>query len=122
MDPIGVQVPAVLRERLGEEASGELGELIGRAGQRWREDVLELATERFGKMLAEEGGKIRVEIANLRAELKGDIAALRAELKGDIAALRADVKGDIAGLMKWSFVFWVGQTAVILGLVAFALR
>ncbi len=104
-------MPAVLRERLGEEASGELGELIGRAGQRWREDVLELATERFGKMLAEEGGKIRVEIANLRAELKGDIAALR-----------ADVKGDIAGLMKWSFVFWVGQTAVILGLVAFALR
>jgi chromosome segregation ATPase len=48
---------------------------------------------------------LKTEIADLRAELKGDIAnlngglsSLRAELKGDIADLRAELKGDIANL------------------------
>ncbi len=78
--------------------------MIGQAGARWREQVLELATERFGRMLAEEAGKIRVEMANLRSEMKGDIGDLRADL------------------IKWSFAFWIGEVAVILGLVAFLVR
>ncbi len=148
MDPMAVPVPPVLRERLGEEASRELGEMMGQAGGRWRDDVLALATERFGRMLAEEAARIRGEMAHLRAELKEDIARLRAELKGDIAGLRAELKGDIAGLraelkgdiaalradlkgdmaafrgdlMKWSFAFWVGEVAVILALLAFVTR
>jgi len=130
-------VPSALRERLGPQASDELAEMIREAGRRWRDEVLELATERFGRMLAEEVGKIRVEMANLRAELKEDIAALRAELKSDIAGLRAELKGEIAGLrtelkgdaaalradiFKWCFAFWVGQVAVMIGVLAFMLR
>jgi hypothetical protein len=107
-------VPA-LRERLGDQALGELVEMVNDAGRVWRDDVLELATERFGRMLAEEAGKLRVEIANLRAELKGDIAGLRTELKGDGAGLRAD-------LLKWSFAFWVGQVVAMIGVLAFMLQ
>ena len=129
-------VPA-LRERLGDQALGELAEMVNNAGRLWRHEVLELATERFGRMLAEEAGKLRVEMANLRAELKEDIAALRTELKGDIAALRAELKGDIgalrgelkgdgavlrADLLKWSFAFWIGQVVAMIGVLAFMLR
>ena len=39
---------------------------------------------------------MRVEIDDLRIELKQDIADLRAELKQDIADLRAELKQDIA--------------------------
>ena len=111
-----------LRERLGDQAFGELTEMIGDTGRLWKDEVLELATERFGRMLAEEAGKLRVELANLRAELKGDIAGLRAELKADLAALRAELKGDAAGLLKWSFAFWVGQMVAMIGVLAFMLR
>ena len=41
---------------------------------------------------------MRVEIDDLRTELKQDIADLRAEVKQDIADLRAEVKQDIADL------------------------
>jgi len=44
-------------------------------------------------MLAEENGKLRQEIATSRVEL-----------------------------LKWSFLFWIGQVAVIAGLLAFMLR
>jgi hypothetical protein len=95
---------SALRERLGDQALGELTEMMSDAGHLWRDEVLELATERFGRMLAEEAGKLRVEIANLRAELKEDIANLRAEM------------------LKWSFAFWVGQVVAMIGVLAFMLR
>jgi chromosome segregation ATPase len=40
----------------------------------------------------------KVELGELRTELKSDIAELRAELKSDIAELRAELKSDIAEL------------------------
>ncbi len=52
--------------------------------------------------MAEETGKLRVDMANLRSELKGDIANLRAELKGDIASQT-----------KWIVVTFLGVAAFI---------
>ncbi len=74
MERMAVPVPAALRERLGEEAARQLGEMMGEPGVRWRDQVLEVATERFGRMLAEEAGRLRVDIVNLR----GDMAVFEA--------------------------------------------
>ena len=77
--------------------------------------------------------KVETQIADLRAELKGDIAGLRTELKGNIAKvetqiadLRAELKGDIAGLrtemyrinagsVKWLVSFMAAFMVVGLG-------
>ena len=70
--------------------------------------------------------KVETQIADLRAELKGDIAGLRTELKGDIAGLRTELKGDIAGLraemyrinagsVKWLVSFMAAFMVVGLG-------
>jgi hypothetical protein len=40
----------------------------------------------------------KLDIAELRAELKADITDLKAELKADITDLKAELKGDISGL------------------------
>jgi len=40
----------------------------------------------------------RRDLAELRAELKGDIDALRSEVKGDINALRSEMRGEISAL------------------------
>ena len=42
--------------------------------------------------------RCRADMAELRAELKGEIAGLRVELKGEIAELRIELKGEIAEL------------------------
>ena len=63
------------------------------------------------------------QITNLRTELKTDITNLRTELKTDIANLRTELKTDIAeakvDLIKWMFLFWVGQVAAVFGLIKF---
>lgn len=42
-----------------------------------------------------EMAELRAEIAELRAELKGEMADLRTELKGEISELRAELHGMI---------------------------
>lgn len=115
-------------------------ELVDETGREWRDDLLTTATERFGRMLADETAKLRVEVATgigkVRAEIadvRVDVAAEFARVRGDIAAVRTDVAGEIgklrvdmanwrADLLKWSFLFWIGQVAAIAGLMAFMLR
>ncbi len=55
----------------------------------------ETLTERFERRLAEECGKLHLEISSLRTEM---------------AHQRADV-------LKWAMVFWVGQAAAVAGIV-----
>jgi hypothetical protein len=44
-----------------------------------KEDVLEIATDRFERRLTEEIGAVRLEIAALRVEITAEIAANRKE-------------------------------------------
>ena len=46
------------------------------------------------------GISTKVDIAELKTELRGDTADLRTELRGDIADLRTELKGDISNLEK----------------------
>jgi hypothetical protein len=64
----------------------------------------------------EDIGNVRLEVANIRSELKEDIANLRAELKEDIANLKADIaelKGNF-GTMKWMMGFLLAMNLAIL--------
>jgi citrate lyase gamma subunit len=127
MPPMLITVPRALRERLGDEGSDALVALINEASDGIRTDVIALVEERFGRLLAEELAKVRQEIAALEtrvaerfADHEAKMAALEsrleaklargfAELETKMAALRADV-------IKWMFLFWVGQVTVMTGL------
>ncbi len=56
-------------------------------------DAHTIATESFERRLVEESGKIRLEIAALRVDL-----------------------------LKWSFLFWIGQLAAVSGILHMLLR
>ena len=86
-------VPLELRGSLGEDASFELLTMFHSAGHAWSDEVLMLTTERFERRLADEIGKLRLDIVTTRVEL-----------------------------LKWSFLFWIGQVAAMAGLLAFMLR
>ena len=99
-----MRTPAALRERLGEEATGALVEMVDLAGREWRNDVLNDAVGRFERRLTEEVGKLRVEMVQMKMDLQQDIAAARVDI------------------LRWSFVFWIGQVAAVMGLFAFVLK
>ena len=70
--------------------------------------MLSIAADRFERRLTLESSSLRVEV---REALHEGLTGIRSEL----ATSRVE-------LLKWSFVFWAGQIAVIAGLLAFMLR
>jgi hypothetical protein len=63
-----------------------------------------LTKETFERRLAEEFAKFRVEMAQGFGSLRGEIAQTRADL------------------IKWSFLFWIGQVVAIASILGFMLR
>jgi|SRR5580765_4461733 len=104
----GSRVPAALRARLGDDATFGLIEVFDSERKDWSEHVLSVATDRFERRLTEEITALRVEV---RDALHDGLLSVRQEL----ATTRIE-------MLKWSFVFWVGQVAAVAGLLAFMLR
>ena len=159
-----------LREKLGDDAMGGLQTFVDDAGQKWKDEVLALATERFNRHLGEEIGalrldmtkefaaarvetakefsavrvemaamrtELRVEMAAMRTELRVEMAAMGTELRSEMAAIRSELRSEMAAMgaglrtemaathfsmLKWAFVFWIGQLAAMSGIMALLLR
>jgi hypothetical protein len=102
---------AALREEILAEASDRfeqrLGEECGKLSDRFERRLSEESgklSDRFERRLGEECGK-------LRAELRADMADMKHELKHEITNTKAD-------LIKWCFLFWVGQFLGVATLLA----
>src|SRR5579859_5441723 len=55
------------------------------------------------------------DIATLALATKQEIAALALATKQEIAALALSTKEDKSNIIKWMFIFWIGQLAAIFG-------
>lgn len=90
-----VLMPESLRNALGEEASKDLISLFDQASKSAKENILETAADRIERHLTDFKAEVKVEIAGVKAEV-------------------SNVKAD---LIKWMFVFWIGQIAVLSGII-----
>lgn len=95
------RVPAVLRAALGDGATLGLIEFMGTERKTWSEEVLAAATD-----------KLAAASDRYEARLTTELAALRRDVTQELATTRAE-------LLRWSFVFWIGQVAAISAIVAF---
>ncbi len=57
-----ITIPKILREKLTEEGAEAFVDIINKADERQKEDVIRFVEEKFEKRLAEEIGKVRSEI------------------------------------------------------------
>lgn len=87
------RIPAALRAHLGDDATFGLIELLETERKDWSHQMLSTATDRFDRRLAEEMSSLRNEMATTRLDM-----------------------------LKWSFVFWIGQVAAMAGLLSFMKR
>jgi hypothetical protein len=128
---------AELRERLGEEASLGLLDLLESERAEWSERVLSVAADRFERRLAEEIAGVRVELSAVRTDIvrelheglrsiRHELATSRVVLHQELAASRVEMHQVLAAsrveTLRWSFLFWVGQVAAMAGLLAFMFR
>jgi bifunctional DNA-binding transcriptional regulator/antitoxin component of YhaV-PrlF toxin-antitoxin module len=96
-----ITIPRSIRERLGDEASEDFVALINDIDIGARKDAIAIAEERFERRLVEESGKLRLEIEKVRSDLSSEISNTKAEI------------------IKWMFLFWIGQTVTLVALLKF---
>lgn len=75
------------------------------------DDVIQIVTERFERRLAEENGKLRVEMAT-------EFGKLRVEMAAGFGGLRAEMSDRNAEMLKWGLLFGATQTAALAGVIA----
>ena len=102
------RIPPALRGRLEDEATFGLVELLDSERKDWSEHVLSVASDRFERRLAQELGAFKSEVSKTLNEVA-------ASIRQDTATARLE-------MLKWSFVFWIGQVAAVAGLLAFMRR
>lgn len=141
-------VPGPLQDRLGHEATAGLIELLAGAREEWTAEMLERIGDRFERRLTDETTKVRVEmvqgfaalrqemavgvsqlrqemavgLSQLRQEMAVELSRLRQEMTEGFAALRQELAETRVELLKWTFVFWVGQLFALAGFLAVLLR
>jgi hypothetical protein len=96
--PVGV----ALRDRLGENGVDDLNDYLEAHRQAWRVDVVNAISERLD---------YRMNECAKRDDMTNGFAA--------VAKQMADVKVEI---LRWSFVFWIGQVATIAVLLSYMLK
>ena len=109
-----------LRERLGVDASDDLVREL----ENVKADMMTATQARFEAQLGTEMTTLRAEMATMRAELRREIANgdadLRVAMAEGFSKIRAEMSDLRVDLLRWSFLFWVGQvvaTATIMGLM-----
>lgn len=86
-----IALPQILTERLTDKGADALAEIISKTTAESEKIVLQIAEKRFETELA---------------MLEGRMEKRFAELDAKIERVQAD-------LIKWMFIFWVGQVATI---------
>ena len=89
-----LRIVPVLRQRLGDDGSEALTDMVFTAAQDWRDDVLTAVERRFQTRLTQE------------------ISALRVDVTKEIAAMRVES-------LRWSFVFWISQLGAMAALLSY---
>lgn len=127
-----VAVGKTLRDKLGEDGVNELVELINSAHTDQRNEILTFVEEKFERHLSEEFAKLETKISNTKAALENRMSEIEAGLKSQISENKAGFESQIsetkgaleskisetkAELIKWMFIFWVGQVGVLIGIL-----
>ena len=81
-----IALPKSLTDKLGDEGTQALIDILDKLKDNTKDNVIEIAENKFEKRLAEELGKVRAEI------------------------------------IKWMFIFWVGQAVTTIGITLTILK
>jgi len=118
--PHSLRFSKALAGKLGEEAGGELMDMLNIIELTQRTEFRELASRLStleGK-LAQQTVELRSEF---RAELREQLASLTVNVERRISAVESDLRDRMSGVEKrligWMFGFWIGTVATLLAIL-----
>ena len=135
-----MSVSDALRERLGVEAAHDLEEFTEQLSSRWSENVLQTASERFDNRLQTVSQRFDNQLQTVSQRFDNQLQTVSDRFDNrlqavtdrfdnrlglEMAALRLEMQkgfGDLrVEVLRWSFLFWIGQVAAVAGLLTFML-
>jgi hypothetical protein len=90
----------ILKEKLGHDGLLELDSALDASGQQWKEQVVELVSERFERRLTQEMSMVRLEIADTRLSVIRWVAGLLIAHAGVIIATVFAMMTFMVGALK----------------------
>ncbi len=76
--------------------------------------------------MVEMGASIRQETAQMGASIRQDMVEMGASIRQEMAQMGASIRQDIASgrveILKWCFLFWIGQVLAVGTLLSVMLR
>jgi len=97
-------VGVALRDRLGEDGARALSEYVEQHAELWRADVVSSCTERIDTRLQHYAGKN--DVLDGFNKVVDKLADTKIELSDRLSNMRVE-------MLRWSFVFWLGQILAI---------
>ena len=111
-----------LRNCLGPEASEDLSNAI----EEGQNDMFSVASERFEQRLIAVSAELRADIGRAQSDLRQEMttmdAGIRVALTDGLSKIRVEMTDMRVDVLRWSFLFWIGQVAATATLLAFMLR
>ena len=122
--PTVLELYEKLKPRLGEEEARSLLEFIESTVEQRAVTKADLqqAIASLREEMRQLEGALREEIRQGDASLREEIRQIDASLREEIHTLRGEMYKMRADLIKWSFAFWVGNVAVLAGIMFALLR
>jgi len=120
----------ITNDKLSEE---EKSALIGKMIDEFKTEYPDLKYHATKQDVVETELRLTKEIENTRKEIKEldvkltkEIEGVRTDLTKEIEGVRADLTKEISNskssLIKWSFLFWIGQMSALLGIGFFIFK
>jgi hypothetical protein len=115
--PVTAKLSRAFYDKLGDALANELVEWLNQVDAAYRSDLRELNELNFARF----DGKVEQRFAQFGAKVEQRFAQIDAKLDGRIAELRAEIQIGLQSLetklIRWMFLFWIGQAATTVGMV-----
>ncbi|MDW7682233.1 MAG: hypothetical protein SCK70_16840 [bacterium] len=127
-----VTVEKPLKTVLGDDGADSLIRLLNQVKQDQKEDILLFVEEKFERRLSLEISKVNErlseEISRVNDRLSSEISKVNERITSEVAELSkqmnendnkllVQIHKSQANLIKWMFIFWVGQIGAIMAIL-----
>ncbi len=133
--PVTVRFTSKFYERLGDDVAGELVDWCNAVDETYRNQLREMNESFWERLTAHLDaslgvtrnemsamrGDLRTDVTNTGANLRTEMSSMRADLRTEMGSVTADLRTEMANmradLIKWMFVFWIGNVVSLGGLM-----
>ncbi len=111
-----IELYEILKTKLGEKEAKTLVEYIeAKVGKELEEKKDILATK-------EDINGLKIEIGKVRTEMVVEIGKVRTDLVVEIEKVRTEMEKTRSDIIKWMFLFWIGQLASLIAILQIFFR